>query len=127
MIFGLTAEIVIIDDYFQPNTNMKNIEIKPALNGYICQVGCQQVVYNSIEHLLAELGNYLRDPKGVEKSYIENAVNRIEGVPQTLNETAHDTVQAMQAESSQTTRPRPGPPRSLREAQTSPLPPPRQF
>jgi hypothetical protein len=56
---------------------MRPITINPALNGYICQVGCQTVVFESAESLLSALRDYLKDPIGTEKRFRENAVNKM--------------------------------------------------
>lgn len=56
---------------------MRNINIQPVLNGYICQVGCQRVVFNSRESLILALGDYLAHPEAVEKSYLANAINKM--------------------------------------------------
>lgn len=45
------------------------ITIRAVLNGYVVQVGCQTVVFQSQEAMLSELGQYLRDPEGMEKRY----------------------------------------------------------
>ncbi len=54
---------------------MRHIEIIAVLNGYICQVGCQQVVFETREKMLTELGRYLAASKDVETEYIQKAVN----------------------------------------------------
>ena len=50
---------------------MHDIKIKAVLNGYICQVGCQTVVFGSRKKLLKELDRYLNNPAAVEKEYLE--------------------------------------------------------
>lgn len=55
---------------------MREISIRPALNGYICQVGCQQVVFESRTSLITSLDRYLTDPGKVEHEFITKAVNR---------------------------------------------------
>lgn len=54
------------------------IEIKPVLNGWICNVGCQQVVFTDKKTMLCELDAYYSDPDGVEKRFMSNAVNKVE-------------------------------------------------
>lgn len=54
---------------------MYNINIKPVLNGWVAEVGCQTLVFNDMSVLLEELESYLKDPIGTENSYRENAVN----------------------------------------------------
>ncbi len=60
---------------------MRDIKIKPALNGYICIVGCQTLVFTDREFMLKEIGKYLVDPIAVEKEYIGKAVNKTDGLP----------------------------------------------
>ena len=54
---------------------MRNITIKPALNGYIVDVGCQTVVFASRIALMHELTRYLEKPSEVEAEYLKDAVN----------------------------------------------------
>lgn len=54
----------------------RDIFIRPALNGYVCKVGCQSLVFESRVALLAALANYLADPAQTEKEFIGKAVNR---------------------------------------------------
>lgn len=54
---------------------MRHIEIQAVLNGYIVNVGCQQVVFETREKLVAELTRYMTSSKDVEKEYIEKATN----------------------------------------------------
>lgn len=55
---------------------MYPISIRPALNGWIVEVGCQTLTFNSKVTMLTELNKYMDDPEGTEKFYRENAVNR---------------------------------------------------
>lgn len=50
-------------------------KITPVLNGFIVKVGCQRVVFETREKLLAELDRYLTDPAGVEAEYRKTAIN----------------------------------------------------
>jgi hypothetical protein len=54
---------------------MRDLTIRPALNGYVVQAGCQQVVFTSRGSLLEALEAYLRDPKGTEALFLNAAVN----------------------------------------------------
>lgn len=54
----------------------REIVIKPVLNGYFCQVGCQYVVFSSRQELVRELDAYYADPEGTEKRFVERAVNK---------------------------------------------------
>ena len=65
----------------------REITIKPVLNGWLCVVGCQSVVFNSKIELLGELGKYFDAPEETEKRYLRDAVNRLEG-PQAQAECA---------------------------------------
>ncbi len=57
----------------------REITILPALNGYICRVGCQTVVFQDRIQLLVELGKYLEKPEETEKRYLTDAVNKMSG------------------------------------------------
>lgn len=57
------------------------IVIKPALNGYVCQVGCQTVVFEGRAQLLNTLARYLENPGGVQEEFTRNAVNPTLRVP----------------------------------------------
>lgn len=50
---------------------MRQISIEKKMNGYVVNVGCQSLVFESKEKLLVELARYLNDPQGVEKEYVE--------------------------------------------------------
>ncbi len=54
---------------------MRAVSIRPALNGYLCEVGCQMVVFTSRESLIQNLTEYLADPEAKEKAMIAAAVN----------------------------------------------------
>lgn len=54
---------------------IRDITIKPALNGFIVHVGCQQLVFDSIDKLLSALGAYLKNPDGVEGFWLEKGLN----------------------------------------------------
>lgn len=47
----------------------REITIRPVLNGYHCQVGCQQLVFETREKLVKELDRYLTKPSDVEDEY----------------------------------------------------------
>lgn len=56
---------------------MHNIEIKPCLNGFITSIGCQKVVHTSVDSLLIDLGQYLRNPKDFAETFLkEKAINK---------------------------------------------------
>jgi len=54
---------------------MREIHIAPVLNGFVCTVGCQQVVFESRAKLLVELERYLSRPQMTEQEYLEHSVN----------------------------------------------------
>lgn len=54
---------------------IRNFNVKPVLNGYICHVGCQTVVFNSKKALLRTLEEYLDKPAEVEQQFIKEAIN----------------------------------------------------
>jgi len=54
----------------------RQITITTALNGYICGLGCQQVVFDDRLKLVSELGRYLADPEKVEAEYQAKALNK---------------------------------------------------
>ena len=55
---------------------MREIRIKPVLNGFIVTVGCQQVVFPSVETLVSAFKRYQKDPEKVEKEFTESAINK---------------------------------------------------
>jgi len=67
---------------------IRDITIKAVLNGFIVTVGCQQVVFASVEALEKDLGLYLRDPETSEKHYRENSINAKHVRDETMNSTA---------------------------------------
>mgnify|MGYP003395068272 CR=1 FL=1 len=58
---------------------MKEITIRPVLNGFIVKVGCQELVFPSMEMITKELIRYQVNPDTVEKEYLERAVNKMQG------------------------------------------------
>ncbi len=54
----------------------RTIIIRPTLNGYNVRVGCQDLVFQSTDTLLAELGCYLRNPEAIESAYSKTALHR---------------------------------------------------
>ncbi len=55
----------------------RNILILPVLNGFICEVGCQQVVFQDRHQMLGELAKYYEKPDETEAHYLKNAVNKM--------------------------------------------------
>lgn len=49
---------------------MRTIEIRATANGgYLVNVGCTNFAYEDEEKMIADLGEYIRDPQGVEEQY----------------------------------------------------------
>lgn len=62
---------------------MRSVTINPVLNGWIVVVGCTTVLFTKRHELLLELNNYIKDPKGTEERFRQNAVNKdIYGTPE---------------------------------------------
>jgi hypothetical protein len=59
----------------------REILIRPVLNGFLCQVGCQTLAFETREKMLVELEAYLRNPADTEKRFITNAVNQMMEYP----------------------------------------------
>lgn len=53
----------------------REITIRPVLNGYVCQVGCQQVVFGSPAELGDNITAYYKSPDEVEARFLKRAVN----------------------------------------------------
>lgn len=58
---------------------MREVTVRPVLNGFVVQVGCQTLVFNRIEDVTENLVAYQKDPEGTEKKFAENAVNKTLG------------------------------------------------
>lgn len=67
-----------------------NISINPVLNGFVCTVGCQTVVFASASELLFHLGEYLNDPKKKQKEFIANSCNAKHSKLEQVEEIRHD-------------------------------------
>ncbi len=55
---------------------IRDISIRAALNGFTVQCGCQQLVFESVDKLIDNLRDYLRDPDKHEKKFLSEAINR---------------------------------------------------
>ena len=55
---------------------MKELKIKPILNGYLVEAGCTTVAFTSIKSLLKELEVYLKDSSKAEKLWLKDALNK---------------------------------------------------
>ncbi len=54
----------------------REIHITPVLNGFICRVGCQTVVFDSHSDMIAALESYLINPEQVERDYRHSAMHK---------------------------------------------------
>jgi len=54
---------------------IREFTIKPVLNGYIAQCGCQILVFESQVSLLNAITKYLEDPSKTEREFMANSVN----------------------------------------------------
>lgn len=63
---------------------IREISITPVLNGFICKVGCQRVVFESVVSLVQNLEAYLKDPTATEARFIRDAVNKMPDQPQCM-------------------------------------------
>lgn len=50
----------------------RSIEIKPAANGYIIEIGCQTFVFENIVSMLSRIEEYYRNPAEVEGYFMEH-------------------------------------------------------
>lgn len=60
---------------------MRNISIRKVMNGFIVDVGCQTLVFETHERLLIELRRYLENSETVEKEYTERYGMQGGGLP----------------------------------------------
>ena len=55
------------------------INIRPCLNGFVVDVGCQTLVFVSLEDVGNTIVRYAKDPEGIEKMYLQETYVKIEG------------------------------------------------
>lgn len=55
---------------------LRQINIRPVLNGFVVQVGCQELAYSSITRLTDDLHRYLSDPSAAMKKLAPEFINR---------------------------------------------------
>lgn len=53
------------------------IIITPVLNGFVCGIGCQTVVFNDTKTMLAEIGKYYAKPDETEAVWLKKALNNV--------------------------------------------------
>lgn len=54
---------------------MYELTIRPVLNGWIIQVGCQELVFSDRVLMFSQVDEYLQQPDVVEKQFREKSVN----------------------------------------------------
>ena len=60
----------------------REIIIRPVLNGFVCDVGCQRVVFTDKQTMLGQLSEYYDKPEEVEQRYRQRAVNKMSEGPE---------------------------------------------
>ncbi len=55
---------------------MRQVTIMPCLNGWVCTVGCQTVVFNDLDKMCEALRDYAKAPDEIEALWIKHAVNQ---------------------------------------------------
>ncbi len=63
---------------------VREITITPVLNGFVCKVGCQKVVFQSIAEMTQKIQEYYEHPEVVEKVFLAKAVNKMADGPQVV-------------------------------------------
>jgi hypothetical protein len=56
----------------------REIKITPVLNGFVVKIGCQTVVFNSLQSMAGEVLRYYGNPSSIEAEYRKNAVNKLD-------------------------------------------------
>jgi len=54
---------------------MRDVTIRPALNGWTVQVGCQQLVFNDKAEMVSALSHYIDEPEKTEKRFFDARKN----------------------------------------------------
>jgi len=54
---------------------IRDIKIKPVLNGFIVECGCQTLVCEDVDKLTKEINTYFKNPDEVESEWINNSIN----------------------------------------------------
>ena len=54
---------------------MRDIIIKPALNGFVVRMGCQRIVFCDRDIMIRALNDYLDDPNKTEDQYMLNSIH----------------------------------------------------
>jgi hypothetical protein len=59
----------------------REITITPVLNGFVCKVGCQKVVFQTVQELARNIETYYNNPEGTENRFLAEAVNKTNDCP----------------------------------------------
>ena len=56
---------------------MEDIKIKPVLNGFIVEAGCQTLVFEKLANMVLALNEYYgaENPDRIEKAWLSNSIN----------------------------------------------------
>ena len=67
----------IMDDIYQVDKMIRDIKIKPVLNGFIVDIGCQELVFNRLTGMIKSLEEYYGadEPDKVEKKWLGKSIN----------------------------------------------------
>ena len=60
---------------------IREITITPVLNGFVCKVGCQKVVFQSVVDLSRAVQRYYENPEKTEQEFLAEAVNKMNDGP----------------------------------------------
>ena len=55
---------------------MREVIIRPVMNGFVVQVGCQQLVFTDIDDVARSLVAYQQNPEAIEKDFTAHQVNK---------------------------------------------------
>ena len=58
-----------------------SIKVQPVLNGFVVDIGCQQVVFSTIGQLTDTIRRYYESPDKVVKEFLSAPVNKTMGGP----------------------------------------------
>ncbi len=55
---------------------LREITISPVLNGFVCRIGCQSVVFQSRANLIAALDGYFAEHDQYEREFVDRAIHK---------------------------------------------------
>lgn len=73
---------------------IREITITPVLNGFVCKVGCQTVVFTSVDELALNIEKYYNNPEEMEKQFLAKAVNQMNTGPCSVAEPPRERITA---------------------------------